>query len=281
MYLALILSAWGALHGDRLLMQPAQLAATPDGLPVDARGKDAFEIGHIPGAAHLDVDTLSETRNDVRGLLKPVDDVRMLVAMAGLAPENHLIVYAAGGELKAATRMLWILEYLGYPRVSVLDGGYEHWVATGTPPATGASDVRSVRVESLPKNVRSELLASKDEVKGGACALVDLRSGAEYTGDSKKDFVKESGHIPGAHSLPAGDLLQEGSPVFQPMGVIADQLKQQGAGDDTRVVTYCNTGRDATVGYFAYRLMDHNNVAVYDGSMAEWAQHEDVAQGDE
>ena len=278
MLLAAIVTALAALSGDQVLVDPKALDSLDRVLVLDARAQADVEKGHVPGAAHVDVESLSETRDGVRGLLKPVEAVRALVAEAGVDPRKHIVVYSAAGDVKRATRLFWILEYLGYPEVSVLDGGYEQWQTLGKAPATGALSVPSVPVESLPAEVRPELLASRDEVKGGACSLVDLRAAEEYSGEAKKDFVAKSGHIPGATSLPAGDLVQEDTLRFQPKGAIADLLKQQNAGDDKRVVTYCNTGRDASVGYFAYRLMGHDDVALYDGSMAEWAQGEDVVK---
>lgn len=267
------------LQGDALLVQPAELAALADALPVDVRDAASFESGHIPGAAHLDVNTLSETREGVRGLLKPQDAVRELLAAAGLSPGKHLVVYSSSTSIKDATRMFWILEYLGYPRVSLLDGGYAAWAGQGLEPATGTSTVNAIDASAVPQESRPELLASKDEVKSGGCALVDLRSAEEYAGTSKKDFVKKSGHIPSATSVPADDLVQGKTSAFKPVTVIAGLLDQD-ADTDARVVTYCNTGRDATVGYFAYRLAGHSNVAVYDGSMAEWAESEDVVAED-
>ena len=99
-------------------------------------------------------------------------------------------------------------------------------------------------------------------------------------GESKKDIVDKLGHIPGASNLPAGDLVHEDTLTFKPSGIIAELLKRDSA-NDSCVVTYCNTGRDASVGYFAYRLNGHDNVALYDGSISEWTQTEDVVQGDE
>lgn len=277
MHLCFVLLILTALQGDSLLLQPEQLGDLPDAMLVDARSREAFEAGHIPGAAHLDVTTLSETRDDVRGLLKPVEEVRALVAEAGLDPNTHMVVYAASDMLKDATRLFWILEYLGYPKVSVLDGGYDAWHDLGAPLATGASVVDPVPVSSLPAQERPELLASKLEVANRECALVDLRSADEYAGASKKDFVEKPGHIPGADSVPADALVDGTTPRFRATGVIANILKEHGADEARRVVTYCNTGRDATIGYFAYRLAGHDDVAVYDGSMAEWAESEDVS----
>ena len=52
--------------------------------------------------------------------------------------------------------------------------------------------------------------------------------------------------------------------------VIRELLDATHTASDTPVVTYCNTGRDATIGYVAYRIAGFREVAVYDGSMAEW-----------
>ena len=38
-----------------------------------------------------------------------------------------------------------------------------------------------------------------------------------------------------------------------------------------RVITYCGGGIAATCDAFALRLLGHHDVAVYDGSLAEWS----------
>ena len=41
--------------------------------------------------------------------------------------------------------------------------------------------------------------------------------------------------------------------------------------ENTPIITYCNTGRDATTGYFLFRLLGYHKVEMFDGSMAEWS----------
>jgi thiosulfate/3-mercaptopyruvate sulfurtransferase len=271
--LALILAA---LSGDALLIAPEDLATVAEIQLVDVRDLAAYEEGHIPGAVHLDVDTLSEERDGVRGVLKPVADVRTLLAAAGVDPQRRVVVYGAADELKQATRMFWILEYLSYPAVSLLDGGYEGWVALGTTPATGPPPPSPIAAERIPQEVRSELLATVEDVKAGDAALIDLRSREEYVGASKQDFVAKPGHIPGAVNLPGGSVVEDRRLRLKSQAVIAELLREQGVRDDQPVITYCNTGRDGTVGYFINRLVGREDVAVYDGSMAEWASREEV-----
>jgi thiosulfate/3-mercaptopyruvate sulfurtransferase len=59
--------------------------------------------------------------------------------------------------------------------------------------------------------------------------------------------------IPGSTSLPSRDL-----------------LAAVGALGGGRVVTYCGGGISATLDAFALTLLGEPDVAVYDGSMAEW-----------
>ena len=47
-----------------------------------------------------------------------------------------------------------------------------------------------------------------------------------------------------------------------------------------KVISYCGGGISATVDALACLLVGQSNVAVYDGSMAEWVRDESLADGD-
>ncbi|HOH32083.1 MAG TPA: rhodanese-like domain-containing protein, partial [Candidatus Hydrogenedentes bacterium] len=51
---------------------------------------------------------------------------------------------------------------------------------------------------------------------------------------------------------------------------------RRGVKKDTHLITYCNSGQAASVGYFAALLLGNENTTLYDGSMAEWAQINDA-----
>ena len=53
-------------------------------------------------------------------------------------------------------------------------------------------------------------------------------------------------------------------------------LAGKGLLDAERVICYCGGGISATIDAFALRMLGHANVAVYDGSMSEWASNPDL-----
>lgn len=245
---------------------------------VDARDLESFTQGHLPGALHLDVDTLSETRDGTVGLLKPMGQLKEHFRAAGIVPNIPVVVYSGlekSSDLKKATRLFWILEYVGFPRVHLLDGGLHKWRSEGRPIATGAPRVARVNASAyedlMPREARyasrEDVLTMQGEKKG---IIVDLRADSLYRGAAKKDFVARGGHITGAQNHPAPSFVEPEGYTFKGPEVIRDLLDANRVAGDMPVVTYCNTGRDATIGYVAYRIAGFNDVAVYDGSMAEW-----------
>ncbi|MBI2435482.1 MAG: sulfurtransferase, partial [Candidatus Hydrogenedentes bacterium] len=213
------------------------------------------------------------------GLLKLPKELRKLLAEAGVGPARHIVVYSGmqeAADVKAATRLFWILENCGYPRVSLLNGGFAKWKAEGKPVEKGASKVTAIDVESIDLNKFNATLAERADVlrliEHHTGTLLDLRVPEEYAGISKKDFVDTAGHIPRAQSCPAGDFVQGPYFEFKTAGDLAKVLGEVELKPGGPVVTYCNTGRDATIGYFGLRLQGIDKVKVYDGSMVEWSK---------
>lgn len=276
-------SVFAALSPELLLLDPEGALALKEGLLVDCRPAEAFAAGHIPGAAHLDQAALSEDRGGVANELKDPEAMGALLAAAGLAADRHIVIYSAmdtPADFKNATRLFWILEYLSYERVSILDGGFARWKAEGRPVETGPSTVGPVKPGKVSTKPRQALIAEFETVAEmaatGQGVLVDCRTPEEYAGLSKKDFVAKKGNIPGSVNVPSADLIDPATLLLAPAKALAESLAPAGAAEDTPIVTYCNSGRDATVGYFAFRRAGHDRVAVYDGSMSEWAAQEGV-----
>lgn len=275
-----------ALAPEQLLKNPEDLQDRKGLLVIDCRPAEAFAAGHIPGAAHLDQASLSEEREGIANELKPTDELAALLAHAGIDAEKHLVLYTgmdSPADLKNVTRLFWALEYLSYERVSILDGGLAAWKAQKRPLETGPTTVGPIKPGKVSARPRQALIAEYETIAemtaSGQGVLVDCRSPEEYAGLAKKDFVAKKGNIPGAVNVPAADVIDATTLLLQPAQALAAAIAPANAAADTPVVTYCNSGRDATVGYFAFRLAGHSRVAVYDGSMQEWAQKEGLAVG--
>jgi thiosulfate/3-mercaptopyruvate sulfurtransferase len=77
-----------------------------------------------------------------------------------------------------------------------------------------------------------------------------------------------SGHIPGAHSLPYTDLLNNGA--LRPPDELRRIFNAAGAARNRPVITSCGSGITAAVINLAALTAGLPEPALYDGSWAEW-----------
>jgi rhodanese-related sulfurtransferase len=83
---------------------------------VDARSREEYEEGHIPGAIHLSFDAAYEDP----GLVSQFD------------PQGRpIICYCDGGECELAENLAFVLIDAGHQKVLVYHGGTEAWVDSG------------------------------------------------------------------------------------------------------------------------------------------------------
>jgi thiosulfate/3-mercaptopyruvate sulfurtransferase len=274
----LLVTVLAAASGGGVLLSSADLAAMDSVVIVDAREVAVFESAHIAGARNVPVSALSEARDGVPNLLKPLPQLESILQNAGLDPEKPVVVYSGmegGKDLHLATRLFWILEYLGYRDVRLLDGGLAKWQAEGGAIETGT--VKPEPIEPLNLTPDPAKLATKEEVaavaEDGSRQLLDLRSQAQYFGDERPGSATRAGRIPGACNLPAEESLGADK-TFKPVEELKTVAARQGLEAGKPVTTYCNTGRSASVGYFLLRHLGYDDVALYDGSMSEWSRDE-------
>ena len=272
--LCVLTVAFVAAAESGLLVSTADLDVLQDALVVDARAANSYIAGHIPGALHLDGAALSESRGDVDGLLKPLGKVRELLGDAGIDPAKRIVVYSAmdkPSDFTTASRLFWVLEYIGYERVAVLDGGYAKWIAEARKTEPGDPTVKPIVLPEMKP--RKERLATAEEVEalisGKEGLIVDARSPDYFRGEKKADSAKQAGHIPGALNLPVESCVDSDSALksWEELLAIA---KTSGVVNGRPVTTYCNTGRSGSAAYFVLRLLGHEHVSMYDGSMSEW-----------
>ena len=108
-----------------------------------SRGESEYLASHIPGAvyAHLNRD-LSGPENGSNGR-HPLPDPPTFAATVGrlgIAAGIQVVAYdqAAGSY---ASRLWWMLRWMGHREVAVLDGGYAAWLAEGRPTRSGVETV--------------------------------------------------------------------------------------------------------------------------------------------
>jgi thiosulfate/3-mercaptopyruvate sulfurtransferase len=116
---------------------------------------------------------------------------------------------------------------------------------------------------------KEDVLAS---IESGATCLINALPKEEHTGDVQ--VYARAGHIAGSVNVPSRALLDPNTQEYLPLEEIRRIVAPTGALDRERVITYCGGGIAASSDAFVLTLLGHRNVAVYDGSLLEWAADE-------
>ncbi|MCH7646920.1 MAG: hypothetical protein IH788_06960, partial [Nitrospinae bacterium] len=97
---------------------------------LDTRRRTQYLMGHIPGAVSFPMRKVTDERFWSPGFLPSEEELRRRLGSAGFRRDDYLVVYDDGDGL-AASRVFWALDYLGHPRVSLLNGGFSKWSYEG------------------------------------------------------------------------------------------------------------------------------------------------------
>jgi len=234
-------------------------------------GIDNYKKKHIIGAGFLDVlIELSDKDSNFDVTLPSPDQFSEVVSRKGVSNSSTVVLYSTEG-IQWATRVWWMFKVFGLDNVKILDGGGQKWFAENRP----ISESPSYYPEGVytPK-LRQELLVNKDEVQAAIddneiCTINSL-SNPMYTGKSPLNFGRK-GHIPESVNLWFMDLINSETNEFLPIEKIKERFNLIGAFDKPKCITYCGKGLAASANAFALHLLGHDQVALYDGSMNEWA----------
>src|SRR5262249_22846019 len=168
-----------------------------------------YRSAHVPGAAYADwTRDIINPDDPVPAQIAPAELFARAMAERGIGDSTHVIaVDGAGGQF--ATRLWWALMYYGHDAVSVLDVGFDRWVAEGRPVESG---LRLHPVAIFHARARPALRATADDVMAQlgqpGVQLIDARDPGQYTGARRRG--PRGGHIPGARNVPREEFFAEG-----------------------------------------------------------------------
>ncbi|MBI1878542.1 MAG: hypothetical protein HYR94_09995 [Chloroflexi bacterium] len=107
-----------------------------------------YRFGHPPGAVYLNLDeVMTGGDGKTSHMVGPLEQVAATLGRLGIIPDNRIVVYDETSGTRAA-KTFWLLEYLGFPRVHVLEGGVERWMAEN--PKPGSSPTSNPALSSQP-----------------------------------------------------------------------------------------------------------------------------------
>ncbi|QIB32419.1 3-mercaptopyruvate sulfurtransferase [Ancylobacter pratisalsi] len=249
-------------------------------LPTAGRNAhEEYRQSHIPGAVFFDLDAISDVSSPLPHMLPSEILFSGAMESLGIGRLMKIVVYDTEG-LFSAPRVWWTLRAFGAIDVVILDGGFPKWLAEGRPVEAGNGT-------HLPSHFEAKLdhswVAGMEDVAkaiaSGTAQVLDARPPARFRGDTPEPRAGvRAGHIPGAHNLPASQLVQDGRLVDPP--AIRAALAAAGIDPGRPTITSCGSGVTAAILWLALTTIGAQPKALYDGSWTEWgASDKPIATG--
>ncbi len=256
---------------DRLSAPDIRIADASWYLPQAGRdAKAEYRTAHIPRAVFFDIDELSDESTSLPHMLPPAAKFASRMRKLGLGDGNTIVVYDSAG-IYSAARAWWMLRAMGHDDVAVLDGGFPKWRREGRP-------VEDLIPNPYPRHftARPNRALVRDfgqmmqNLQTQAAQVIDARSAARFRGEEEEPRPGvRRGHMPKSLNAPYSEFTTaEGT--MKSREELLGVFHKIGIDPQRPSVTSCGSGVTAAIVALALDVVGAKDVAIYDGSWAEW-----------
>ncbi|MES3008476.1 MAG: 3-mercaptopyruvate sulfurtransferase [Pseudomonadota bacterium] len=241
-------------------------------MPGSARDAEAEWLEQrIPGARFFDFDTrICDRDSSLPHMMPGAELFTSELRRLGVNSESTVIVYDSVG-IFSSPRAWWMLQAMGLRQSAVLDGGLPAWKQAGLP-VHGKETTPTLQSGTFTAHYRPALISDWREVllatSASDVSILDARSADRFYARAPEPRPGlRGGHMPSARSLPFDQLISQGRmrPVAELQPLLAARAPQS-----NRIIASCGSGVTSCVIALAAHLAGYRDVAVYDGSWAEW-----------
>ncbi|KAM4717674.1 3-mercaptopyruvate sulfurtransferase-like [Anableps anableps] len=242
-------------------------------LPKSKRNtREEFNQKHIPGASFFDIDECCDKSSQYDHMLPTSSDFSRYVGDLGIGNDTHVVVYDTSdfGSF-SAPRVWWTFRVFGHSLVSVLDGGFKHWLADGHPVT---SDYSKPERRDFQANLNQSWVKSFEDVleniKTKQVQVVDARSAGRFRGtDPEPRGDIQSGHFAGAINMPYTTFLEPSGKHKNPEA-LTKLFKDAGVDPEKPIWASCGSGVTACHVVLAADRLGCTDLCLYDGAWVEW-----------
>jgi thiosulfate/3-mercaptopyruvate sulfurtransferase len=168
-----------------------------------------------------------------------------------------------------ASRVWWMLRWVGHAHVALLDGGLPAWQAAGgavttavTTKAPGSITLQASLVRTVSAN---DVLANLDTKQS---IVLDARANDRFRGENET-IDPVAGRIPGARNRVFKDNLQSDG-CFKPAEALRAEFSALIRSPES-TIAQCGSGISACHNLLAMEIAGLPGAALYPGSWSEWS----------
>ncbi|MHA0858324.1 sulfurtransferase [Paenibacillus sp. CMAA1364] len=261
----------------------------PDLIIIDCRfvmgqqeaGRIAYEAEHIPGAVYLDLEKDLSSPVTQHGGRHPLPDIHKFIRtleQIGVNNDSRIVIYDdQGGAM--ASRLWWLLQYVGHSSAYVMNEGFSSWKQSQYP----VSDTQPIRIpQTFTPHIQHDLVVSMEDVRKASLnrtsIIIDSRETNRYLG-LEEPIDPVAGHIPSAINKFWKEMkLDNGS--WKSKDELQTHFKD--IPKDQEIIVYCGSGVTACPNILGLHEVGYSNVKLYAGSWSDWISYEEnpVATGE-
>ena len=234
-------------------------------------GAQQYATAHLPGALHLhldrDMSAATTGKNGRHPLPDPLAFARRLGA-AGVDANKQVVAYDAQTSVYAS-RLWWMLRWLGHDRVAVLDGGYAKWAKEGRPLTDAVAQPAPADFVARQRAMFVDADAVLRSIGKPGCVLMDARSADRFRGENET-LDPVGGRIPGSINRFFRENLGADA-CYKPAAELAGVYRALlGDAAPETVVHSCGSGVSACHNLLAMEIAGLSGSRLYPGSWSEW-----------
>jgi thiosulfate/3-mercaptopyruvate sulfurtransferase len=236
-------------------------------------GVAQYQASHVPSAVYASLnDDLAAppTGTNGRHPLPSVDRIADTFGRLGIRNGMQVVAYDQDSGMYAS-RLWWMLRYLGHDAVAVLDGGWAKWLREGRPTRDG---VETTVTAAFTAHIRKDWCLNVDDVArlvgDPRVQLVDARGPERFEGRTEP-LDRVAGHIPGATNHYYKVNVADDGTLLPAKELRASFDRTRRGRTPEEIVMYCGSGVTACHNLLAMEHAGLSGARLYPGSWSEWS----------